>query len=155
MSFGICRAAVINTTGLGARELVGDARVFAVRGQVVHCERRGVDRVMIDEQGEDITYIVPRSRDVVLGGVADEHVERLEVDEAQTGAIVARCVALEPRLRQAEILSVAVGLRPCRDLVRVEREEIQGTPVIHNYGHGGSGVTLSWGCAAEVLELLG
>ena len=35
--------------------------------------------------------------------------------------------------------------------VRVEREG----HVVHCYGHGGAGVTLSWGCADEVVELLG
>ncbi|HMC79917.1 MAG TPA: FAD-dependent oxidoreductase, partial [Acidimicrobiia bacterium] len=46
-----------------------------------------------------------------------------------------------------------VGLRPFRrDSVRLEREP--GARVIHNYGHGGSGVTLSWGCAEEVSALV-
>jgi D-amino-acid oxidase len=55
-----------------------------------------------------------------------------------------------------EIVSVACGLRPVRSTVRLEREELGGgRVVIHNYGHGGAGVTLSWGCAAEVATLLG
>ena len=29
-----------------------------------------------------------------------------------------------------------------------------GTRIVHNYGHGGSGVTLSWGCALEVADLV-
>jgi D-amino-acid oxidase len=46
-----------------------------------------------------------------------------------------------------------VGLRPGRAEVRLEKELISGKVIIHNYGHGGSGVTLSWGCAEEVVEL--
>jgi D-amino-acid oxidase len=30
----------------------------------------------------------------------------------------------------------------------------QGPPRVHNYGHGGSGVTLSWGCAEDTLALV-
>ena len=48
---------------------------------------------------------------------------------------------------------VRVGLRPLRPAnVRLERET--GTRIIHNYGHGGSGVTFSWGCAEEVAETI-
>jgi D-amino-acid oxidase len=40
--------------------------------------------------------------------------------------------------------------------VRLEREEHgDGTPLVHCYGHGGAGVTLSWGCAADVVALIG
>jgi D-amino-acid oxidase len=46
---------------------------------------------------------------------------------------------------------VRVGLRPVRrQNIRLEREP--GTRIVHNYGHGGSGLTLSWGCAAEVVD---
>jgi D-amino-acid oxidase len=53
------------------------------------------------------------------------------------------------------ILAERVGLRPFRKSgVRVERDELRdGRTVIHNYGHGGSGFTLSWGCAREVVNL--
>ena len=37
--------------------------------------------------------------------------------------------------------------------MRLDKELISGRPLIHNYGHGGSGVTLSWGCADSVVEL--
>jgi D-amino-acid oxidase len=42
-----------------------------------------------------------------------------------------------------------VGLRPARPALRLEAERIGNATVIHNYGHGGAGFTLSWGCAEE------
>jgi D-amino-acid oxidase len=144
---------VVNATGLGARELVGDARVYPVRGQILRRSRGELDRVFIDEsRGDVITYVIPRSEDVILGGVSDEHDEDLGVRAEQSEAILERCMRLEPRLAKTEELGVLVGLRPCRDAVRLEQEEREGKLVVHNYGHGGSGVTLSWGCAEEVCS---
>ncbi|NVB38724.1 FAD-dependent oxidoreductase [Pseudenhygromyxa sp. WMMC2535] len=145
---------VVNTTGLGARELVDDARVYPLRGQILSRSRGALDRVLIDEHSErGITYVVPRSEDVILGGVSDEDSTELREDPEQSAAIFERCASLEPQLRASEALDVFVGLRPCRDEVRLEAERVDGRLVIHNYGHGGAGVTLSWGCAAEVREL--
>lgn len=144
---------VVNCTGLGARELVGDARVYPVRGQTVTLRRGAADRVIIDEHGAaGMAYVIPRATDVVLGGVADEHVEELDEDPAQSDAIIERCTRLEPALAEAERLGVSVGLRPCRDAVRLAQETVEGKLVVHNYGHGGAGVTLSWGCAEDVRE---
>jgi D-amino-acid oxidase len=47
-----------------------------------------------------------------------------------------------------------VGLRPARPGDRLELDAIGGTAVVHNYGHGGAGVTLSWGCAEAVRDLV-
>lgn len=144
---------VINTAGLGARELVGDDRLYAVRGQVVAHDRGSVERVTIDEHGpHGISYVVPRGDDVILGGVAEERVESLAVAPAQTRAIVERCTQLEPKLAGTREREVRVGLRPCRDEVRLDSEVLEGRLVVHDYGHGGAGVTLSWGCAEEVRE---
>ena len=146
---------VVNTTGLGARELVDDDEVYAVRGQIVVCEQIGLDRVWLDEHDPaGTTYIIPRAHDIVLGGVADEHDERLGEDLDQSEAIVRRCVAIEPALAHAKRLGVRVGLRPCRPSVRLELQQLaDGGKIIHDYGHGGAGVTVSWGCADEVLAL--
>ena len=58
-------------------------------------------------------------------------------------------------MAEAEILEHKVGLRPGRSEVRVGREDLtDGIQCVHNYGHGGSGVTLSWGCAEEAAELV-
>jgi len=146
---------VFHCAGLGARELAGDRSIQPVRGQLVRVKNPGIDRVIIDEHsGGSISYVVPRSEDVILGGTTDEGEELLATDRATTQAIFARCLALEPRLRDAPILGTQIGLRPCRPEVRVEPEMHGNTLVIHNYGHGGAGITLSWGCAVEAVSHL-
>ncbi len=146
--------AVIHCGGLGAREIARDPAVYPVRGQLVRLTNPGLARVVVDEESGPITYIVPRSGDVVLGGSTDEGQTDLTPDPALTEAILARGRALEPRLASAEVLGVRVGLRPCRPEVRLDVEVIDGRPLVHNYGHGGAGITLSWGCAREALALL-
>ncbi len=145
-------ALVVNCVGLAARELVGDKLMRPIRGQVLRVEKLGVERFVLDDYDpRGVTYVIPRSRDCVIGGTTDEGAEDLTPDEAATHAIAQRCGELEPQLAQARVLSVAVGLRPGRTEVRLERESIGAGVVIHNYGHGGAGVTLSWGCAFDVL----
>lgn len=145
---------VVNCTGLGARALANDADLHPIRGQVVRVEKCGIERFLLDDYNpRGLTYVVPRSNDCVLGGTAEDGVERLEPDDAVTRAIVARCAEHEPRLAHARVLGVAVGLRPGRASVRLECEARARGLVVHDYGHGGAGVTLSWGCASEVLRL--
>jgi D-amino-acid oxidase len=146
---------VVNCTGLGAGELANDGTMFPIRGQVVMVENPGVERFTLDagEHGEEVMYVIPRSRDVVLGGTASETWDE-RPDEESARRILARCASVEPALRHARVLRHAVGLRPGRPMVRVEREHAAGGAVIHNYGHGGSGVTVCWGCAEEVLGLV-
>jgi D-amino-acid oxidase len=144
--------AVVNCAGLGARELAGDVSLTAVRGQVVRVRAPGVQEWLLDQSDpQRLVYVVPRERDVVLGGTAQEGAEDRSADPATTAAILARCAALVPALRDAPVVGVAVGLRPVRPTVRLEREG----RVVHCYGHGGAGVTLAWGCAVEVAALLG
>jgi len=148
--------AVVHCAGLGARELVGDETLFPIRGQLVRVSRGEVDSFLFDENHpEGVAYVVPRSEDCILGGTAEERVSELEVDPAETAAILARCAALDPRLEGARVLGTAVGLRPGRPTVRLELERRGGGVLVHDYGHGGAGVTLSWGCADEVARLLG
>jgi D-amino-acid oxidase len=143
---------IVNCAGLGARDLAGDATVTPIRGQIVRVAAPHVDEWLIDDTDHAVpTYVVPRERDVVLGGTAQEGVEDLVPDPATTAAIIARCTERLPALDGAPILSVAVGLRPARPSVRLEADG----RVVHCYGHGGAGVTLAWGCAVEVAALLG
>jgi D-amino-acid oxidase len=144
--------AVVNCAGLGARELAGDASLRAVRGQIVRVAAPGVTEWLVDQRDpERLVYVVPRERDVVLGGTAQEGDEDSEPHPATTEAIRERCAEMVPAVRDAPIVGVAVGLRPARPSVRLEAEG----RVVHCYGHGGAGVTLAWGCAVEVAALLG
>ena len=143
---------VVHAAGLGARELVGDAAVTPVRGQVVRVADPGLRRWTLDEEHPaGMVYVVPRGQDVICGGIAEDGVEAGEPDQRTAAAILERCVAVVPELAGAEVLGHAVGARPVRPAVRLEREG----DVVHCYGHGGSGVTLSWGCADEVARLVG
>lgn len=146
---------VVNCTGLASRELASDREVFAIRGQLVRVERSGLERHLLDDfDPRGLTYVIPRSRDCVLGGTVERGREDLVPDESSTQAILQRCRSLVPELAEARVLSVAVGLRPGRSSVRVERVELgHGRTLIHDYGHGGAGVTLAWGCADEVRDL--
>ena len=147
---------VVDCAGLGARALVGDASVTPVRGQVVVVEQLGLDEWVVDDgDGRALTYVVPRIDDVVVGGTADEGADDLAVDPATASAILERATALVPELAGARVLRHKVGLRPARPTVRLEAERRDDRTVVHCYGHGGAGVTLSWGCAADVASLVG
>ncbi|GAA3755529.1 FAD-dependent oxidoreductase [Plantactinospora mayteni] len=145
---------LVNCTGLGARYLVPDDQVFPTRGQLVVVDNPGIDTFFQDwAEHEDMTYILPHGSHVVLGGSATPGSEDLTPDPARAAAIIERCAAVEPLLRSAQIRRILVGLRPSRPSVRIERDQVDGNVLIHNYGHGGSGLALSWGCADEVLAL--
>jgi D-amino-acid oxidase len=140
---------VVNATGLGARHFGSDPSVRPVRGQVVVVEQVGLDRWTLD--GAGLTYVVPRTHEIVVGGTDVEGEWSRTPDPAVAADLLHRAAALVPALEGARVLRHKVGLRPARPEVRVERVE----DVIHCYGHGGAGVTLSWGCAADVVELAG
>jgi len=148
---------VINCTGLGARDLFNDRRVIPCRGQVLRVKPNGHKFTIFDEERVNkMTYIIPRVDDIIIGGCAEYHEFNTAVNEAQSAEILHRVSAIVPKFKEATILETKVGLRPYRDEIRVEAE----TPynglrlLVHNYGHGGSGWTVCWGCAEEVLSLL-
>jgi D-amino-acid oxidase len=144
---------VVNCTGLGARAF-GDADVHPVFGQHVLLANPGLDEVVMEltTAGEWTSY-VPHQDSVVCGGITITGRWDRSVDPDITERILTRVRAIEPRLRDAEVLDVVTGLRPARSAVRVEAEQFGNVRCVHNYGHGGNGVSLSWGCAREVLDL--
>jgi D-amino-acid oxidase len=147
---------VVVAAGLRSGELTGDTSMVPVRGQVVRLANPGLTQWLIDDDNPaGLTYIVPRGRDVVCGGTADEGAADTRVDPQTERAILQRTTALVPALRDAPILTRAVGLRPVRESVRLDQRTDAGRSIISCYGHGGAGVTLSWGCAYDVVELVG
>ncbi|WP_425585746.1 NAD(P)/FAD-dependent oxidoreductase [Streptomyces longisporus] len=146
---------LVNCTGLGARSLVPDASVRPVRGQLVVVENPGI-RTWLTSTGVDgeMAYFFPQPGRLLLGGTADEDAWSLEPDPEVASAIVRRCAALRPEIAGARVLEHRVGLRPARFAARLEREVLPGGRVlVHNYGHGGAGVTVAWGCAEEAAGL--
>jgi len=142
---------VVACAGLGARLFAEDQSVVPVRGQVVVVGQVGLREWWLDTADTaSPTYVVPRSSDIVVGGT-EEHGEWSRTPDPDTARdILERAATLVPALRDAPVLRHKVGLRPARPSVRVERVG----DVVHCYGHGGAGVTLSWGCADEVVELV-
>jgi D-amino-acid oxidase len=120
-----------------------------VRGQVVHLSQVGLERWSLDSSG-DLTYVVPRAHDIVVGGTEQQGEWSRTPSPDDAEAILERARRLVPELTGAAVLRHRVGLRPARPQVRVER----AGEVVHCYGHGGAGVTLSWGTADEVAELV-
>jgi len=145
---------VINCAGIGARELVDDVDLEPHRGQVAVVPKIDNLNCAIVCDDEPLMYAIPRRNDCLFGGT-NEISGNLAVDPAATSIIVAECSRVL-KIDSLRVLNERVGLRPFRKSgVRLEREHLRdGRTVIHNYGHGGSGFTLSWGCAEKVLALV-
>ncbi len=117
----------------------------------------------------------------MFGGTHQEDDWDTNAREDDSKFITEGCAKLRPAdVKGAEHIKTWVGLRPGRDAVRLERETVTHKPtgrqvevripqdialvtsfivikrfqVIHNYGHGGSGITLFWGCAKDVYRLV-
>lgn len=158
---------VVNATGLGARNLCDDRELEPLEGILVKIPHppnatgwsASASKVILDESDPScVTYIVPRRDDIVLGGTAERREpgqpshRTPEPEEVQE--ILRRAGALVPALAASTPELVEVGYRPYRRRIRVALESRSGGVVAHNYGHGGAGVTLSWGCASDLVGRL-
>jgi D-amino-acid oxidase len=145
---------IVNCSGVGAHRLVPDPAVTPVRGQVIIAENPGLSEffVGVGEEPDDLSYYFPHGDIVLLGGTEEPGNWSLEPDPATTERILRDCAAIEPRLSGVTVTEHRIGLRPVRPSVRLEEESLGGgRRLLHNYGHGGAGVTLSWGCATEIV----
>ncbi|KAJ7080129.1 hypothetical protein C8R44DRAFT_895513 [Mycena epipterygia] len=162
--------AIVNCTGLGALFLtdVKDTAMYPTRGEtVLLCAPWITSGLKHFWKNGDVTYIIPRgSGVVVLGGTFqpdDWHPSpRPEMVKLMKERGIAVCRELLPPSRRTnggiddlDVIEECVGLRPTREGgVRVETTWLDGTPVVHNYGHGGSGFEESWASADLVVKLL-
>jgi D-amino-acid oxidase len=143
---------IVNCSGMGAKLLVPDLELEPHRGQVaIVCQIDLPCAVVCDDP--PLMYAIPRTNDCVFGGT-NEVSDSREIDRSATSSILAECsrvLEIDP----PKVVSERVGLRPFRRSgVRLCTDRLpDGRRIIHNYGHGGAGFTLSWGCARKVLAL--
>jgi D-amino-acid oxidase len=161
--------AIVNCTGLGAMQTRG-APMYPLRGALVRAINDGSRMPKIDEAhcvphpegstAQDMIFIVPRGEKMLLlGGLTEEDEWSLDIglhNHQPVRDMYRRCLDFMPVLEQARLdceEPVRVGLRPvAKGNVCLERES--GTRIVHNYGHGGSGFSFSWGCAREVAAIV-
>lgn len=159
---------IVNCAGLGSRELASD-EMFPLRGALVRLVNDGKSFPKLTRSycvshddvtgSDDIVFIVPRGEDrIILGALVEPDVWSLDINLENyepVRRIYERCTEFLPILKNAQldpVEPVRVGLRPFRkQSVRVEHDP--ATSIVHNYGHGGAGVTFSWGCAEEAAGL--
>lgn len=147
---------VINATGLGARDLADDDELTPIRGQLVIMDNPGITEFFTEDTGwsPDLLHLYPQGDRLVLGGVAQDGSWDLEPSEETAKAIIDRCATIDPRVQQLPVIAHRVGLRPTRPVIRCEADSaITSYRLLHNYGHGGAGVSLSWGCAEDISRL--
>ena len=145
---------VVNCTGLGARELTGDAAMRPVFGQHVVLSNPGLDELFVEfTPAVEWTCYFPHPSRIVCGGIRVPDRWDGTPDPELSVRIVQRCRAVQPRLHDAEVIETVTGLRPDRPTVRLEAQTLGSVRYVHNYGHGGNGVTLSWGCARQAAQL--
>jgi D-amino-acid oxidase len=143
---------VINCSGIGARNLVHDVDLEPHRGQVAIVPKLDISCAIVCDD-PPLMYAIPRANDCVFGGT-NELSENLDVDPTVTSRIIAECSRVL-NIDDPKVLAARVGLRPFRKsgvCIRADRLS-DGRTVIHNYGHGGAGFTLSWGCAENVFQI--
>lgn len=145
---------VVNCTGLGAAELFGDTSMFPIKGHVIRMHAPWIKSIYFTDE---TTYVIPNKDTVVLGGTGYIGNWDLEPNAEDRRGILERCTNMVPSLAEAKQVREWVGLRPGRKSVRLEKETIAlkhgSLKVVHNYGHGGAGLTLAWGCAGHAVKL--
>lgn len=147
---------VVVAAGMGSGPLLGDDSMFPIRGQIVRLANPAglTDWIVDDDFPGGLAYVVPRRTDIVCGGIAETGSWDAGISPETEEEILRRVTSLVPELVGLPVVSRAAGLRPARPAISLEHVEGYAVPVVTCYGHGGSGVSLSWGCAEAAAELV-
>ncbi|KAK6645559.1 hypothetical protein RUM43_001836 [Polyplax serrata] len=144
---------VFNCSGFGAKSLLKDRKLVPIRGQVIKVSAPWIKNFFYADYD---TYVIPGLDGVTLGGCRNYDGYDTNLSRHDSAAIWERCTRLVPSLMNCTIERECVGLRPHRDPVRIETELIQtkSKPIkcVHNYGHGGYGVTTAPGSAKLAVK---
>jgi D-amino-acid oxidase len=155
---------VINCLGLGASYIFNDDDLTGRKGEILVLPRVEKFNVSL---GWGEYCIIPRRDALILGSLylssfEDGQPERCNAERILQ--VVARWpswIGASPLPENFQSLSRRfpvdhlAGIRPCRKSgVRLHQANVDGMDIIHNYGHGGGGVSLSWGCAEYLRSLL-
>jgi len=152
---------IINCTGVGARTVANDEEVFPIRGYVLRVKAPWIKEYIYSLDPNSLgqtMYIYPNQDWIVLGGFKQHNSYSTKFIAEEREAILEYTSKFYPSIKNAEVISEHVGFRPGRSEVRLEMVKFKDSDrkvkaVIHNYGHGGSGLTLYWGCSLDVLNL--
>ena len=146
---------IINCTGLGASDVVEDHNLHPVRGQIVSVKAPWIAHWFIYYGMNSYNYLIPRSRDIVLGATSEADNTSETPDPETAKAIFKICESFIPSLCGAEVVGGWAGLRPLRDPIMLQScDGPGGSLLVHCYGHGGQGFILSWGCAMEIGDIV-
>lgn len=163
---------IVNCAGLQSSTLAGDKSVYPIRGGLIRVINDGTVFPKLNaaltisadaaQSSNEIVFLVPRNDNILLiGGITEPH--KWNLDLTLQSPIIRRmrerCDNFLPGLKDAHLdadYPLAQGLRPFRGSnVRVERElRRTGSKIVHSYGHGGAGWSLSFGCAEDVAMLV-
>ena len=150
---------VVNCSGLGARELVGDEKLYGLRGHLIRVHAPWIKNyVYAEDESGTYRHVYPTTDYVIVGGVRQMNDEDMTPRASDRDAIWERACEIVPSLRKAEIIGEWVGIRPMRRPLRLEAETMRfprgDIKVVHCYGHGGEGISLSWGTGAHAVRLV-
>ena len=167
---------IVNCAGGWATHLTSDPFLVGYQGTVVELpgEPLGAELLFL-EKGKSSTlptYIVPQGSRTILGGTlkpiaklgepwqtgSDGAKNQWVSTDDEVAGIIERCqivsgqtIALVP----GSSWKTKAGLRPVRfrSPPRIELDSNSQRTIVHNYGHGGSGVTFFWGSAQTAYDL--